>query len=74
MVQVARRQGKPCYAPTFEPAGCLACFVLMIVYALIIIVLALAALFSRNVRCYIKQLAFRVRQCGRGNKDNCVRL
>lgn len=71
---MARAQGKPCYAPVFEPNGCLVCFWLAIIYALVILALAIVALFSKEARCAIKQYQFRIRTCGAGNQDNCVRL
>lgn len=73
-VQNARQQGKPCYAPTFDPVGCVGCLVLTIVYTVVIAALAIVALFSKEVRCYIKQLGFRIRNCAAGNQDNCIRL
>ena len=72
-VRAARAEGTPCYAPVFESAGCLPCLVLQIIYAFVILGLVIAALFSKKARCTIRQVTFRMQNCGRGNADNCIR-
>lgn len=62
-----------CVAPTFPPAGGLVCLFRVIVYASIILGLALFAWIPR-IRCTIKQLAFRIMHCGEGNADPCRTL
>jgi hypothetical protein len=59
-----------CVAPTFSPAGGWLCFVRLIYYAAIIIALAIFA-WIPSVRCTIKQLVFRIVNCGAGNDDPC---
>jgi hypothetical protein len=62
-----------CYAPTFAPSGCIPCLVLMIVYIIVIVILSLFA-WIPGVACRIKQLRYRMQNCGRGSTDPCVAL
>ncbi len=63
-----------CYAPIFQRNNWLACLILTIVYTVVIAALAIFALFSRKIRCYIKGLVYRIKHCRKGNSDRCVRL
>ena len=60
---------KICFAPTFRANNMFACWVLSIIYTVIIAMLAIPALFSAEIRCYIRQLLFRIKYCWRGNSD-----
>lgn len=62
-----------CYAPVFEPSGCIPCLLLALVYAIAIIILSLFA-WIPAVRCRIKQLRFRMQNCGKGNRNPCIEL
>lgn len=66
-----------CYAPVFEATeGCGACLLLSIVYALAIVALIIGTLFLclfiESCQCKIKQLQYRIKNCGRGNSDTNV--
>ena len=63
-----------CAAPVFAPAGWLVCIGRLIVYGALIVALAIPALFSAEIRCTVKQLYFRIRHCGEGNRDPCRML
>jgi len=62
-----------CYAPVFKPSGCIPCLVLIFVYAFVIAILSLFSCIP-SVRCRIKQLRYRMQNCGKGNSDPCVSL
>ena len=59
-----------CYAPVFSGSSGLACLFKIIGWVLVLIVLALFA-WIPAVRCLLKQVAFRIRNCGTGNQDPC---
>ncbi len=63
-----------CYAPQFKPQNWFICILLTIIFAIIIIILTLPALFSGSIRCYIKGLIFRIRNCCKGNTKRCIQL
>jgi len=62
-----------CYAPVFQGSGFLTCLLRSIAYLFAVIVLILFA-WIPSVWCVIKQLLFRIRNCGRGNADPCIEL
>ena len=60
-----------CYAPIFTGTRSIfACFYLMIIYTIIIMVLMLSLIWlTAEGRCLIKQYLFRIKHCKRGNND-----
>jgi hypothetical protein len=62
-----------CVAPTFRAASGIVCLWRLIIYGAMIIALAIFA-WIPSVMCTIKQLLFRIRNCGTGNSDACRTL
>lgn len=62
-----------CYAPVFKGSSCPVCFLMTIIYILVVVVLAIFA-WIPGIRCLIKKLLFRITHCRRGNSDPCVEL
>lgn len=62
-----------CYAPVFEGSGALTCFFKAIVYLLLIAILIIFS-WIPGVRCTIKKLLFRIKNCCSGNSDQCIEL
>jgi len=64
-----------CTAPVFRGSrGFFSCIILAIIYSVIIALLSFLALFSKKIRCYIKGLRFRIKNCRKGNSDPCIKL
>ena len=62
-----------CYAPVFSGSNWLECLLRLILY---IIVLAILVIFAwiPSVRCAMKQIVFRIQNCGKGNANPCIEL
>lgn len=63
-----------CYATTFKGNSICACILLILIYTPIIALLAIPALFSSEIRCYIKTLIYQMNNCTKGNNDPCIDL
>lgn len=59
---------RPCYAPVFKPGG-LACIFLIIILAVIYALLLLFLIWTESGRCYLRQLAYRINNCFKGNSN-----
>lgn len=62
-----------CLAPVFKGANVLSCFIMAIIYLVVIVVLILFS-WVPGVLCTIKGLLFRIRHCRRGNSNPCIGL
>lgn len=75
-------ESSKCYAPVFQPTNVWACFWLTIIYTAIIailVVLLIIALIGgpeavRKIVCLIKQFAYRIANCKKGNSDPNIAL
>jgi hypothetical protein len=73
---------KICYAPVFKPSNVWTCFIMTIILTLVIaelVVLLILAIFGgpdaiQKVLCMIKQTAFRMSHCLKGNSDPNIAL
>lgn len=62
-----------CYAPVFEGNNFIACIFLALIYLTIIVALIIL-IFIPSIRCLIKQLSFRIRNCVKGNSEPGIPL
>jgi hypothetical protein len=62
-----------CPAPVFEGHGAFTCLLLTLVYLLVIVAL-IPLIWLPPIRCIVRQLLFRTRNCRRGNDDPCIDL
>jgi hypothetical protein len=63
-----------CYAPTFNADSWYVCLAQIPVILILIAILSIFAIFSKSIRCQIKQLQFRLKKCCKGNSNRCIRL
>ena len=73
VIEVCTVANDACVAPVFAGSSPWTCLMKSVLWATLIIALALFA-FLPSVRCTIRQLVFRIRHCRQGNRNPCRTL
>lgn len=69
-----------CYAPLFKANNCWACLWITIIYIMVIVLLTIMLIIAtlggpeaiRKIACQIKQYAYMIKYCRRGNSDSNI--